>query len=68
MQIASCGHTLKEDDDGHQVAVKGYTREDKRCVNYMTMCNDCVSVYSTEYLDCILNTEEEQHRWLRGDV
>ena len=66
VQIASCGHTLKEDEDGHPVAIKGYTREDKRCVNYVTMCNDCFLQYSVDYVDCLLNTEDEQFNWVVG--
>ena len=42
MQIASCGHSLKEEDD-------------------------CFLLYSTEYVGILLNTENEQHKWLRGD-
>lgn len=67
MQIASCGHALKEEDDGYQVVIKGYTREYNHCVNYLTLCYDCFLLYSTEYVGILLNTEDEQHKWLRGD-
>lgn len=67
MQIASCGHALKEYNIGKQVAVKAYTREYNHCVNYFTLCYDCFLLYSTEYVGILLNTEDEQHKWLRGD-
>ena len=68
MQIAGCGHALKEEDDGYQVVIKGYTREYNHCVNYLTLCYDCFLLYSTEYVGILLNTEDEQHKWLRGGV
>lgn len=67
MQIASCGHALSDNDEGYQVAVKGHTREFRRCVNYMTLCRDCFLLYSSEYAGSLLNSEDEQHNWMRGE-
>lgn len=63
--IASCGHTIEEDDDGARLMIKTYTREGNKALSYGHYCNLCVhDMYAS---DLVLKTVEEEDRWLFGD-
>ena len=61
--IFTCGHRAKnEDDEGHAIATKAYTRENNRAVDYRTVCNNCYHVYEMEEL--VLFGEADVAKWL----
>lgn len=65
MIIATCGHTLTEDEDqGINCSLMGYTREDNRCIKYVTYCTKC---YLRAVKDgSVLFDEGEENKWLGG--
>ena len=65
MIIATCGHTLTEDEDqGINCSLMGYTRENTRCIEYVTYCTGC---YLRAVKDgSVLFDESEENKWLGG--
>jgi len=65
MIIATCGHTLTEDEDqGINCSLMGYTRENTRCIEYVTYCTGC---YLRAVKDgSVLFDEGEENKWLGG--
>ena len=63
--IFTCGHVAKEDEDGHTISTKAYTRENNRAVDYRTVCNNCYHVYDSE--DLILYNDDAVKMWLKGE-
>lgn len=65
MIIASCGHTLKDDEDlGKLIAVKSYSREGKRAVDYPCVCDKCLQEYEKDNLR--LTSREQEDAWLKN--
>ncbi len=62
--IFTCGHKAREDEDGHAISTKAYSRENNRGVDYRTVCNNCYNVYENE--DLILFSKAEEEKWLEG--
>jgi len=60
--IFTCGHMAREDEDGHTISTKAYSRENNRAIDYRTVCNNCYHVYENE--DLILLNEADEARWL----
>ena len=60
--IFTCGHMAREDEDGHTISTKAYSRENNRAIDYRTVCNNCYHVYENE--DLILLNEADEVRWL----
>ena len=60
--IFTCGHMAREDEDGHSISTKAYSRENNRAIDYRTVCNNCYHVYDNE--DLILLNEADEARWL----
>ena len=60
--IFTCGHKAKEDENGHTISTKSYSRENNRAIDYRTVCNNCYHVYDNE--DLILLNEADEARWL----
>ena len=60
--IFTCGHMAREDEDGHTISAKAYSRENNRAIDYRTVCNNCYHVYENE--DLILLNEADEVRWL----
>jgi len=64
--IFTCGHKAKnEDDEGHAIATKAYTRENNKAIDYRTVCNNCYRIYEEE--DMILFGEAAIEKWLDGE-
>jgi hypothetical protein len=65
MIIATCGHALTEDEDqGINCSLMGYTRENTRCIEYVTYCTGC---YLRAVKDgSVLFDEGEENKWLGG--
>ena len=62
--IFTCGHKAEDDEDGWTISTKAYTRENKRAVDYRTVCNRCYHVYETEGL--VLYGEADVKEWFGG--
>lgn len=66
--ILSCGHELLEDQEGNelctQLALKGYTRENGRCIEYKTVCPDCVE--NLHKCGEVLYDWTEELAWIEG--
>ena len=60
--IFTCGHMAREDENGHTISTKSYSRENNRAIDYRTVCNNCYHVYDNE--DLILLNEADEARWL----
>lgn len=60
--IFTCGHMAREDEDGHTISTKAYSRENNRAIDFRTVCNNCYYVYDNE--DLILLNEADETRWL----
>lgn len=64
--IASCGHTLREDEGdggmGWSLAIKSHSREWDRAVMYGVYCTACRDRYMAEGL--VLLSEKAERRWL----
>ena len=41
MITCTCGHQVAEVDDANFIAIASYTRENKRCVDYVSYCDEC---------------------------
>ena len=63
--IFTCGHKAKEDEDGHIISTKAYSRENNRAVDYRTVCDNCYQVYENE--DLVLFGEADVAKWLDGE-
>ena len=65
MIIATCGHTLTEDEDqGINCSLGGYTREGNRCIEYVCYCTEC---YNEAVKDgIVLFDEGEENKWVGG--
>lgn len=63
--VATCGHTLKEIEGlGVTCSLKGFTRENERCIMFVSYCFTC---YENAVLEGdVLYTEEHEHAWLDG--
>lgn len=62
MIIATCGHEV-DGDRIYDVALKGYTLEDERCIDYVTLCDKCYTMYKTD--EQVLYNSYEESRWLK---
>ena len=63
MITLSCGHNIDSfDEDYYDVMVKSYTRENDKCVKYMSVCDYCYDDYKTH--NEILETNELAEHWL----
>ena len=63
--IFTCGHKAKEDEDGHTISTKAYTRENNKAIDYRTVCDNCYRIYDEE--DMILYGEAAIEKWLQGE-
>ena len=63
--IFTCGHKAEDEEDGHTISTKAYTRENNRAIDYRTVCNNCYQVYENE--DLILFGEADCEKWLQGE-
>ena len=59
---ATCGH---ETAFGRNIIIKGYTREGKRCLSSIVVCQECYSTHCE--WDDILDTEAEEQAWVNYD-
>ena len=62
MQIMTCGH---EQEMGETVAVKSFTKDGSRAVDFPTLCRECLNRYEKDKQ--ILQTEQDQDNWLNHD-
>ena len=60
--ILSCGHEISPGGNQYSVDIKSYTREGRRAVRYMTICDECL--INARILDEILDTKEEIDEYL----
>lgn len=60
--VATCGHEVDEVDDLIDAALQGYTREDQRCIDYVTLCRECYTMYKTDGI--VLFGAGEENKWL----
>ena len=63
--IFTCGHMAREDENGHTISTKTYTRENNRAIDYRTVCDNCYRIYDDEEL--ILLGEADAAKWLDGE-
>ena len=57
---ATCGHKTPA---VHGIVVKGYTREGKRCLDSIVVCQECYFMYRAA--SDILDNEAEEQAWVR---
>ena len=57
---ATCGHKTPA---AHGIVVKGYTREGKRCLDSIVVCEECFFEYRAR--SDILYDEAEEQAWVR---
>ena len=57
----TCGHNA-DAEEFNDTALRGYTREDERCVDYVTLCRECYTIYKTDGL--VLFSTSEENKWL----
>lgn len=62
MITLSCGHRVDSFDEGHDVALKRYTREWEKAVSYGVVCAECLKMY--EKAGEVLHTDDEIDEWL----
>lgn len=60
--IATCGHEVEDVDDLVNTALRGYTRKNERCIDFVTLCADCYAEYKTD--DMVLYTHKDELTWL----
>lgn len=41
MITLTCGHTVEDVDDANDIALASYNRENNRCVDYVSYCDEC---------------------------
>lgn len=63
--ILSCGHELKDQEEGWSIATKEYSKDWSRAVSYRTVCKTCHEWYEKE--DLVLHTQQEEFDWIRGE-
>ncbi len=62
MIIASCGHTLTDNEDlGKMIAVKSYTREGKRAIDNLVVCDKCLRDYENN--NQLVKSKTEENEW-----
>jgi len=61
----SCGCKAKEGEDGYEVSIKEYTRENTKAVAYKVVCKDCYEYYDKTGI--LLKSEEEEMIYLLED-
>ena len=65
MIVATCGHTLTEEEDlGINCTLMGYTRENTRCIDYVSYCTECYLRAVKDGL--VLFNKDEENKWLGG--
>ena len=64
MITLTCGHTVEDIDDANDIALASYNREDNRCVDYVSYCDECYD----DALDRgeVLLTVEDEDVWLQS--
>lgn len=68
MIVASCGHTLMENEGlGIQLALKDVDREGNRVVRHEAVCQFCNNRYIND-TTLVLRTKTEQKMWLSGKL
>ena len=63
--LFTCGHNRYRDMDGYTVAVKKITNDNKKEVDYRTICYHCFKVYEDN--DLLLSGEQDAKDWLDDD-
>jgi hypothetical protein len=61
----TCGHTVSDFDQSHNIAIKAWDITEQgwvKCIHYLSVCNDCLEEYKQE--DSILNNEYEESLWI----
>jgi hypothetical protein len=58
----TCGHNKNGDRDGYTVSVKRITNDNRKEVDYRTICYYCFKVYEDN--DLLLYGEQDVRNWL----
>ena len=64
MITLTCGHTVEDIDDANDIALASYNRENNRCVDYVSYCDECYDAA----LDRgeVLLTVDDEDVWLQS--
>lgn len=62
MIFTTCGHVVHDMDDVIDAAIRGYTIEDERCIDYVALCRQCYTDYKTDGV--VLYNESDKNKWL----
>jgi len=64
MIIGTCGHELK--GLGCNIAVKSYTRQYEKAIDYMVVCKECKKMYEKDGL--LINNKKEMEQYLHENM
>jgi hypothetical protein len=62
MITGSCGHSVQHLSHLWSCSVRDYTRDNNRCVYYVSVCKACYDQYEKDNI--ILYTETDENNWL----
>lgn len=65
MITLTCGHTVSDYDQSHNIAIKAWDITENgwvKCIHYLSVCNDCLEEYRNE--NSILHNEYEEAQWI----
>ena len=58
MITLTCGHAVEDIDDANDIALASYNRENKRCVDYVSYCDECYDK-ALDNGDVLLTVDDE---------
>ena len=61
----TCGHTVQDMEDSHNIAIKAWEITEHgwvKAIHYLSVCKDCLEEYRQE--NAILENEYEESQWI----
>lgn len=66
MIILSCGHTVDDFNQSHDIIVKTTDRAGEKAISYQTVCRTCMDKY--QRIGYIFETQEQALAWLQTEA